>query len=118
MEAMAPSVALLVQPAPGFLERHDWHIKLMVRNHNGEVSAVSDVSLTEPVIAFGRLMLPVWFRLQRSNAMILGRFSTDGLLWNDAGQAPTQDGAVMGMIASSGIAGVDAAVRFDHLVKH
>ena len=115
LEANAPCVALLIVPARGDRERHGWHMRLLTRDDHGEVQTVADFPLGQSVGTYGRLERPVWFRLQRQRRSIVAQFSLDGTTWKDADRAADLEGGVMGMMVSSGIPGVDAAVRFDSI---
>ena len=113
--ADAPCAALLILPASGDLERHGWHVRLAVRDHAGSVKAVSDSPLEPPVVTYGRLMKPVWLRLQRRQSLVFAQFSTDGVVWEDAGKTPDLQNGRVGIIGSSGIVDVDTALRFDSI---
>jgi hypothetical protein len=116
LSANAPCVALVVLPAAGDQERHGWHIRLLARDGEGNVKTEFDFPLGQSAGGYGRLQQPLWFRLQRKQSFIHAQFSTDGALWKDAGQTAGMEDGVMGMIASSGIPGVDTAVCFDSVV--
>jgi hypothetical protein len=111
----APCVALLVSPGPGDRERHGWHVRSLVRDDKGVVQIIADHPLEEPIVQFGRLMRPVWLRLERKQARIHADFSIDGAEWTGAGDAPVGQHGVLGLAASSGIAEVNTAVRFDSI---
>jgi hypothetical protein len=113
--ANASSVAFVILPASGDRERQGWHIRLLARDGQGEVRTISDYPLGKPVVEYGRLMQPVWFQLQKEQSSILAQFSTDGVLWKKSGQVEGMESGLMGVIASSGISGIDTAVRFDSL---
>jgi hypothetical protein len=115
LAANAPCTALVTSPAPGDRERQGWHIRFLTRDNQGAVKIIFDAPLEQPVTQFGRLIYPVWFRLRRRQEVIFAEFSANGVLWKDAGQAADIEGALMGMVVSSCIAGVDTAVRFDSL---
>jgi hypothetical protein len=116
LAANAPSVALVILPASGDRERQGWHIRLLARDGHGEARTISDYPLGQSVSEYGRLMQSVWFQLQKKQSSIFAQFSTDGLLWKKAGQVEGLEGGLMGIIASSGVFGVDTVVRFDSLV--
>ena len=115
LAANAPSVALLISPQAGNLERHGCHVRLVVREVAGDVKTVFDSPLERPTVTYGRLMEAVGLRLDRKQSQIFAQFSTDGAVWKDAGQIPDLQGSLMGIVASSGISDVDTAVRFDSL---
>jgi Alginate lyase len=114
-EPNAPCVALLIAPGTGSMERRGWHMRLMARNQNGAVRAEADVSMGESAGIYGRLMNPVWFRMERRQGTILAQFSFDGADWRSAGEVSDVHGGRLGFVVSSGIPGVDSAVRFDSL---
>jgi hypothetical protein len=118
--SIAPCAALLISPQAGDRERHGWHVRLMVRNSQGEVNTISETSLSAPTVTYGRLVRPVWLRLQRHEKDLRAQFSTadSAAEWRDAGLVPDIEHGLMGMVASSGIPEVDCAVRFDSLSLH
>jgi len=113
--ADAPCHALLVLPQSGNRERSGWLIRFVIRDLQGGVRTVFESPLEQPVVEYGRLMKPVWLRLQREDSVILAQSSTDGVVWKDAGRAPSSDGGLMGFMASSGLVEIDTAVRFDSI---
>jgi hypothetical protein len=115
LAANAPCAALLILPLAGDLERHGWHIQIVTRNRDGVAKTLFDSPFEPSVAPYGRLINPVWLRLERKQSSIVAQFSTDGAEWKDAGQAPDFEGGRMGFIACSGIPEVDAAVRFDSI---
>jgi hypothetical protein len=88
---------------------------MTVRDHAGDVKAVFDSPLEQPIVTYGRMMKPVWLRLQRRQSLILAQFSSHGSAWKDAGQTPGFKAGLLGIIVSSGIVDVDTAVRFDSI---
>jgi hypothetical protein len=113
--ANAPCAALFVLPQSGDRERNGWRIRLAVRDDQGDVKTVFDSPLEQPAVAYGRIMKPVWLRLQREKSLIRAQFSTDGAAWKDAGHSQDSQGGLLGIIASSGIADIDTAVHFDSI---
>jgi hypothetical protein len=111
--ADAPAVALLVLPGKGIGRGRGWHLRLMVRDASGAVSTVSDEPLTIPVVTYGRLVSPVWLRMESKNSLIEAAFSSDGEMWSSAGKSTCPARGRMGLIASSGISEVSTAVRFE-----
>lgn len=112
--ADAPSIALIIRPQSGNTERHGWHVQLLARAQHSPVRSISDHALTQPTVSYGRLMCPVWLRLQRKQSIIQAHFSIDGTHWTDAGEAQA-DAGLMGMVVCSGIDGINSNVRFDSI---
>ncbi|HVU46000.1 MAG TPA: alginate lyase family protein [Terracidiphilus sp.] len=110
--ADAGSVALLVMPSGGARERRDWTVRLMARDASGTVTILSDSPLALPVVSYGRLMKPVWLRLEANDSLLTTAFSTDGSTWVGAGQSARLKQGRIGLIASSGIPEITTVVRF------
>lgn len=113
MASNAPCVALLISPQSGNPERHDWHIRLAARERNEKIKTISDIVLEAPTVKNGRLMEPVWLRLERKQSLIAAQFSTDGVRWKSAGATEYIESGRIGIAMSSGISDQDASVRFD-----
>jgi len=113
LRAGAPAVALLA--LPGGERRRGWRLDLMVRDLSGLVSTVSDNPLTFPVVNYGRLVCPIWFRMAFRGSVLEAAFSVDGATWTSAGHPTCPAGSQIGLIASSGIPEVATAVRFEIL---
>jgi hypothetical protein len=112
-EANAPSTALLIMPAGDEHRGRGWHVQLMARNSLGQVTTLSDSTLTGPVVTYGRLMKSVWLRLEAKGSLLQAAFSTDASVWIPAGQAPRVKEGCLGLIAASGIPEVASSVRFE-----
>jgi len=111
--ADAPAVALLVLPGDGIGRSRGWHVRLMARDRSGAVTTISDEPLTFPVVTYGRLVNPVWLRMESAASMIQAAFSSDGAAWSSAGKSICPVGSRLGLIAASGISEVSTAVRFE-----
>jgi len=111
--ADAPAAALLVLPGSGIGRRRGWRLRLVTRDLSGAVNSVSDNSLTVPVMTYGRLVRPVWFRMECRGGLLETAFSTDGAIWTSAGRPSCPAGSRIGLIAASGIPEVATAVRFE-----
>jgi len=115
IEAKAPCLALLVMPDPGYAELHGWGIHFLKRDESGVVSTISKSPLNRPTVSYGRLMQPVWLRLEQNHTSTSAAFSLDGQEWTEVGRSSPIDGGLMGIVMSSGIPGVDTTARFDSL---
>ncbi len=115
ISANASFIALVVLPVRGSRELAGWMVRFFARDRQGKVTVISECALRQPTVCYGRLMGPVWLRLQRVHASHVAHYSTNGKAWNQMGSnAEFADGR-MGIVASSGISGVDTAVRFDSI---
>lgn len=113
LRADAPALALLVQPGSGVDRRHDWHVQLMNRDSSGKVTVLSNHVLTVPTVTYGRLVAPLWFRLETRGSLLEAAFSVDGAAWTSAGRSSSPAENRIGFIAASGIPEVATAVRFE-----
>ena len=103
--------ALLVLPAGGPVEHPRWIASLQSLG-----TAEEQVLLPAPAIANGRMMAPVWLRLQLSGATLLATTSVDGQNWIAVGSVPIPIGHLrIGLALDSGLAGVETEVMFDQI---
>jgi hypothetical protein len=111
--ANGPGVALLVVPGTGIGRRRGWHVQLLNRDSSGKVTVLSDHPLSVPTVTYGRLVAPVWFRMEIRELLVEAAFSVDGAGWTSAGQATCPAGSRPGLIAASGIPEVATAIPFE-----
>jgi len=111
--ADAPAVTLLVLPESSSRGRRGWHVRLMARDSSGKMTVLSEHPLTAPVVTYGRLVGPVWFRMESTKSMLEAAFSADGVRWTSLGRALCPLGIRIGLVAASGIPEVATSVRFE-----
>jgi hypothetical protein len=111
----ASSVALFVSPGKGELEHSGWIVRLKKRESDHTVQTLSEQLLAYQDVDYGRLLRPVWFRMHWEHSRIIAAYSMDGRHWTSAGEVSVSDEGYLGLAAGSGIAQVDAAVRFDSI---
>jgi hypothetical protein len=69
--AAGPEAMLLVTPKGGPTERPLWAASLLRRTQFGEdLHAVGDQPLAAPTVTYGRLVEPLWLRMQRTAGML------------------------------------------------
>jgi hypothetical protein len=112
----APCIGLLLSSESGDIEHHGWCLRMVTRSEQMVLQTIATQPLASPIVQFGRLMRPVWFRLDAVGAYIQARFSFDGDAWNLLGRAPFSRVGQLAIVASSGIATVDTSVRFDSIL--
>ncbi len=113
--ANATLTGIIVFPAQGDRERSGWSIRFFARSEDGNVDVVRDFSLPPPVVQYGRLMSSVYLWLERRAGSIAANCSLDGITWRSMGNGAEVVPGRMGIVASSGIAGVDSAMRCDSI---
>lgn len=111
--ADAPGAALMVVPGIGNGRRRGWHLKLLNRDPSGGVTELSDHPLAAPTVTYGRLVGPLWLRLEMGKSFLEASFSVDGAAWNSAGHAACSAGSQIGLIAASGVPEIATAVPFE-----
>lgn len=114
-EQNAPCVVLLLGPAQGDVERHGWALRFSARDFSGEISSISQMELPTPVVQYGRLMKPVWFRITRRDSSVIAAYSLDGHAWMKAGESRMLLRGRMGLIGASGTTEVSTVLRFELL---
>jgi len=113
--ASTECAALLVMPRSSERGRRDWQIRLMVRDSAGAVSTLSASLVPSSVTTYGRLMKPIWFRIESRGRLLNFAYSVDGSMWSQAGETPRIETSRIGLIAASGIVEVATCVRFEIL---
>jgi len=61
------------------------------------------------------MMKPVWLRLERRKTLLIASYCFAGKTWNQVGSSSEAAHDRMGIVASSGIRNVDAAIRLDSI---
>lgn len=107
--------ALLLSPTGGPLEHPNWSVSLQHVVPEGIQSAGS-VVVPEPAVVNGRIMAPVWLRLQRSGTHLQSSVSVDGHNWISIGTAEIPAGALrIGLALNSGLPEVETEAKFDRV---
>lgn len=98
-------------------EHPHWTVVLSTRKSSGEEHKwIGQYVLPSPLISYGRVMLPLWFRLERSKGHIAGAFSADGESWHKIAETPgefLQGNLSAGLFLTSGLGSLSTEVVFD-----
>jgi len=120
VQSDAPEVAALIVPqSTEDIEVPHWHVELLVRTAKGtDANAVAVTPpLRAPIVTWGRLMAPVWLRLQRSGNTFTAATSADGRIWTDVGSTKvTMNSQVVAGLAACSRIRNSTTVMFDHVV--
>ena len=111
----APCTFFILFPSSGNRERAGWSLRLFARGTDGKISVIADQSLGPPCQEYGRMMKPVWLRLERRKTLLIASYCFAGKTWNQVGSSSEAAHDRMGIVASSGIRNVDAAIRLDSI---
>lgn len=111
----APCTFWGVSPELGNGEPAGWSLRLFARGADGNTTAIRECALLPPIVEYGRIMKPLWLRLERRQVLLAASYSFDGKTWNQLGSSSEAALGHMGIVASSGIPNVDTAMRFDSL---
>jgi hypothetical protein len=108
--------ALLLSPR-GETERPAWSATLMRTNETGTApKTVNVLQLSAPTVTYGRLVEPLWLRLERDRTTLRAAISVDGNSWSEAGYADIPNGALRaGLLLNSGLDKVTTEGCFDHV---
>lgn len=107
---------LIIAPAGGPIERPSWAASVLCNSQEGKLVTVATEALTEPAISWGRIVQPIWMRIEQINRKLVASISNDGQQWNQlysAGNTTTH--TTVGMVVNSGIEGVTTEVCFDNV---
>jgi hypothetical protein len=103
--------ALLVSPTGGPAEHPHWTASLETLT-----STEDQVALPALAIANGRIMAPVWLRLERSGTTLQASTSGDGQKWIAIGSVEIPDSQLqIGLALESGLADVETEISFDQV---
>jgi hypothetical protein len=115
----AQAVAVLItSQSTDDIEVPHWHIEFAARPVAGgeAVAVAASPALHAPTVTWGRLMAPLWLRLQRTGNTFTASSSLDGEAWTDRGSTnlvmPPQ--VIVGLAACSRIRS-STTVMFDHV---
>jgi hypothetical protein len=109
-------VALLITPvATTDIEVPQWHLELLVRSGGGgAIAATSGPALEAPFVTWGRLMAPIYLRLNREGKRFAGSFSADGKKWTEISSTTiNMSRELVGGLAACSRIGVSTTVMFD-----
>jgi hypothetical protein len=115
----AQEVAILITPQPtDDIEVPHWHVEFVARPVAGgeALSVAESPALPAPTVTWGRLMAPLWLRLQRNGNTFTAASSLDGETWTDRGSTNLvmNSQVIAGLAACSRIRG-STTVMFDHV---
>jgi hypothetical protein len=112
----AVEAMLLVSPR-GELERPSWTASLLRNDEAGASSqTVNARQLSAPTITYGRLVEPLWLRLERDNSALKAATSVDGSAWSPLGTTDIPNaGLRVGLFLNSGLETVTTEVCFDQV---
>jgi len=112
-------VNLLIAPqAEQNIEAPKWVVSCTVRNHAGDSlkTAGSLLTISEPVVTFGRMTGSCWLKLVQKKDTVSSFFSADGKNWVQVSsitqRRPLKEA---GIIVYSGIKGISTTVKLDHV---
>jgi hypothetical protein len=108
--------AILLSPR-GEMERPAWSASLLCADEaRTSLQTVSALPLSNPVITYGRLVEPLWLRLERDGTALHAAISADGRSWSEIGSADIPGGPLRaGLLLNSGLDKVTTEVCFDHV---
>jgi hypothetical protein len=109
-------VALALSPH-GEMERPAWLASLLRADQAGTSSqTVNALPLSAPAINYGRLVKPLWLRLERDGTALHAAISADGTSWSEVGSTEIPSGVLRaGLLLDSGLDEVTSEVYFDHV---
>ncbi len=113
------SISLLnIWAAPlrtGQSEHPAWSTSLIFREETGaDLQSIGAQELAAPAIKYGRVVEPLWLRLQRAQGMFRAATSRDGITWSELAAVHAPAGKMAaGIFLSSGLGEIATEVRFD-----
>jgi hypothetical protein len=117
--ANTPCALLLLHPGDGGtdIEHPAWSVSLYERESaTSALQPRGDVPLSPPVISWGRVSQPLWFRIENKQSELHASISTDGQAWTIVGSTTVPSGPLRaGLVLSSGLADVSAEAALDHV---
>ena len=117
-EAKSPGVEAVLSLSPrGQTERPAWSASLLCTGESGlPVRSVGNLPLTAPTITYGRLVEPLWLRLERSGTTLRAAVSANGKAWSEVGSTEIPRGdRRAGLFLNSGLDKVTTEVCFDQV---
>lgn len=111
-------VLLLLAPgSDGISEHIAWTMQLWTRERaSGKFVAGPQTLLTEPVVSYGRVYLPLSMRLRNTGAWMIAEFGTGTSSWSRLGEWKQAHGRMrVGMAMSSGVRGVLTETLWDEV---
>jgi hypothetical protein len=109
--------AVLLLSPHGEMERPAWSASLLCAGDaKTSLRTVSALPLSAPTILYGRLVEPLWLRLEREGTTLHAAISVDGRSWSEVGSANIAGGPLrVGLLLNSGLDKVATEVCFDHV---
>jgi hypothetical protein len=109
--------AILSLSPRGQLERPDWSVSLLRADQGGiPMRMIAAQSVSAPTITYGRLVLPLWFRLDRAETALRATISDDGHTWQDVGATTLPQGSMhAGLFLNSGLDKLVTEIFFDQV---
>ena len=106
---------LLLEPADALTTEHvRWTVRLYTREKNHSTKMAGEQLLQEPAVRFGRVQLPLRFRLERIGDQLIASFSVNVESWKQVGQSSiSRDPMRGGMLLDSGLVNISTEVIFD-----
>jgi hypothetical protein len=117
-DAKSHGVEAVLSLSPrGQSERPAWSASLIYTGELGSpVRSVGNLPLTAPTITYGRLVEPLWLRLERSDTTLRATVSTDGKAWSEVGSTEVPSGSNrVGLFLNSGLDKVTTEICFDQV---
>lgn len=109
---------LLLEPATHFLtEQIGWIVRYYMRSSDGgDLVLCGERHIGEPAVSYGRVYLPLWFRLDVQSDAIHASFSLDGQSYTSLATGPSIKGrARAGLVLNSGLSAIRTSVAFDRV---
>jgi hypothetical protein len=114
---------LLVSPRGGPSERPVWAASLIRRSSgltdadpSQRVTTIASQPLVASTITYGRLVFPLWLRIEYASELLRAFISSDGIAWSKVAKLePPSSSLDGGIFLASGIEGVATEVVFDHV---
>ncbi len=100
-------------------ERPGWRAQLVTRSSTAATTAVTGMSepLHAPSVTYGRLLQPIWLRLERIGDTFSASISSDGNTWTPVAttKLSLKKDLLVGLAACSRLTSVTTTVKFDHV---
>jgi hypothetical protein len=117
-DAKVPQVEALLFVSPrGETERPAWSAYFLRPAEAGiPLQTIGSHSLAAPTVAYGRLVEPLWLRLERAGTTIDAALSPDGRAWSEIGTTKVASGGLrVGLFLNSGEDKLTTEACFDQV---